>query len=140
MAAATPTVLRVSSLDPDDPRGAGVPAIPACGPPAIPGVNSGPPGPPGPDGTPVPPPVPAGTPVPPVAPASAPPAAATPAAAAAPAASAPVPLHAARGVSWGPPGAIRPRARPNSRTTHRLAALSRSCAAASVVATDWMAP
>src|SRR5438067_1298962 len=84
MAAATPTVLRVSSLDPDDPRGAGVPAIPACGPPAIPGVNSGPPGPPGPDGTPVPPPVPAGTPVPPMAPASAPPAAATPAAAAAP--------------------------------------------------------
>ena len=48
MAAAIPTVLRVNSLDPDDPRPApaaslpaAAPAIPGCGPPAIPGAYSG---------------------------------------------------------------------------------------------------
>src|SRR6266536_944360 len=111
MAAAIPTVLRLSSLDPDDPRPAGPPPIPGGGPPAIPGASSGPPGTPGPAGTPVPPPLPA-----------------------------PVPPGAGRGIDWVPPGAIRPRARANSRTTHRLAAPSRSLAWARVVATDWMAP
>src|SRR5580693_9198601 len=131
MAAAIPTVLRLSSLDPDDPRRAGPrppatpggpPAIPDCDPaatpggapatpgygaPAIPGVYSGPPGPPGtpdpagtsdPPGTPVPPPLPAGAPVPPVAPL-------------------PGPSGTGRGIDWVPPGATRPRARANSRTT-----------------------
>src|SRR6185312_388186 len=151
MAAAIPTVLRLSSLDPDAPRRAGPPApaipgdIPGCGPPAapgcppaipgygapaIPGVYSGPPGPPGtpdpagtpaPAGTPVPPALPAGAPVPPVPPA-------------------PSPSGAGRGIDWVPPGATKPRARANSRTTHRLAAPSRSLAWARMVATDWMAP
>src|SRR5213592_1463093 len=122
MAAAIPTVWRLSSLDPDDPRLVGPPA------PAIPGPPV-PPGTPDPPGTPVPPPPPAGTPAPPKAPAPA-----------APAATAPAPSGAGRGIGWVPPGAIRPRARANSRTTHRLAAPSRSCAPARVVATDWMAP
>src|SRR4030081_783786 len=139
MAAAIPTVLRLSSLGPDDPRGAGAPApaipggpraLPGYGPPARPGVYSAPLGPPGPPapagtcdapGTPVPPVLPAGVPVPPAAPV-------------------PGPSGTGRGIDWVPPGATRPRARANSRTTHRLAALSRSCAPARVVATDWMAP
>src|SRR6185369_17134348 len=152
MAAAIPTVFRVNSLDPDDPRAAGPPGIPGCGPPAIPGCGPspipgcGPPAIPGassgPPGTPVPPPLPA--PAPP-APALIPAVAAAPAptslvAAAAPGASEPVPSGAGRGIDWVPPGAIRPRARANSRTTHRLAAPSRSLAWARVVATDWMAP
>src|SRR5690348_12766190 len=118
MAAAIPTVLRVNSLDPDDPRPAGPPA--GCGPPPIPGCG-------------------------PLAPALIPAVAAAPAptspvATAAPGASAPVPAGAGRGIAWVPPGAIRPRARANSRTTHRLAAPSRSLARARVLATDWMAP
>src|SRR5690348_11987675 len=140
MAAAIPTVLRVNSLDPDDPRAAGPPAgcgpppIPGCGPPAIPGC-----GPPGPL---VPPPLQAAAPpapalIPAVAAAPAP---TSPVATAAPGASAPVPSGAGRGIDWVPPGAIRPRARANSRTTHRLAAPSRSLAWARVVPTDWMAP
>src|SRR5690242_6801023 len=128
MAAAIPTVLRVNSLDPDGPRPAGPPAIPGCGPPVIPGcgplASSGPPGPP----------------VPPAVPAPAAPAPTFPVAAATPGASAPVPAGAGRGIAWVPPGAIRPRARANSRTTHRLAAPSRSLARARVLATDWMAP
>src|SRR5258706_8893104 len=96
MAAATPSVLRVSSLDPDDPRGAGppAPATPA-GPPAIPGPCRST------SGTPVPPPLPAGAPGPPGAPPPASP-------------------RAGRGVDWVPPGAIRPRAPPNKRATPRL--------------------
>src|SRR6185437_3636527 len=153
MAAAIPTVLRVNSLDPDDPRAAGPPAgceppIPGCGPPAIPGCGPpavpgcGPPassGPPGPLVT-----LPlqaAAPPAPALIPAvAAAPAPTSPVATAAPGASAPVPSGAGRGIDWVPPGAIRPRARANSRTTHRLAAPSRSLAWARVVATDWMAP
>src|SRR5438132_13590561 len=75
-----------------------------------------------------------GVPVPP-APAPAPVPAPAPAPAPVPAAPATGPPGVRRGIDWVPPGAIRPRVRANSRTTHRHAAPSRSLARDRVAAT-----